>query len=246
MVSNFYSLFPKINYNISQQKPAVTEEATNIFIRVGILKNILNNISAYTVYDIEDGDTPEIVAQKAYNDAGAAWMILLANQIMDPQFDWPLDYKSFEQYIIDKYGSVETAKITPHHYEKVITRRNTRTNVTNVTRFWVNENRLTDNMPADVDFSYFKTYITEDPNATLDEGNLALTGYFASPQYYVVNGEEIEVIIKGVEVMCYDYEVELNDDKKSIKVIKREYYSRVLQEFNELVGVSPTYIRRLV
>lgn len=269
----FYDLFPKINYNITQKRPANTEQVTNIFLRLGVVKNLINNISSYYVYDIEDGDTPEIVAEKVYNDAGAAWLIMLSNNMMDGQFDWPLDYKSFQQYIIEKYGSVEAAKTKPHHYEKVITRRNTRTNESSTTRFWINQERLTNNMLADVSFSYYKPWVSttfrtadstayesdnetldlladldngEPFGASLDRGNLALTAEYNDAIYTDMGGDRIEIIIKGVEIMCYDYEQELNDDKKSIKVIKAEYYPYVQEQFKNLVNQNPSYIKRLV
>ncbi|NDB61891.1 hypothetical protein EB001_26135, partial [bacterium] len=234
MATSFYNIFPKVKYNINGVKPEVTEDVTNIFFRIGFIKSLLTNISSYSVYDIEDGDTPEIVAEKMYNDAGAAWMILMANNIADPQFEWPLDYKSFQQYIIEKYGSVEIAKTQIHHYEKVITRTNTRTNETSETRFVINGKRLTDNMLSDnVSFSYyypwsvttFRTADTEsyksdleDPvmyadlddaepfNATQDRGNLAITGEYEPPSNYLVGDDTIDVVVKGEVIYCYDYE----------------------------------------
>lgn len=272
-VSSFYDLFPKINYDIAKSRVANYEQVTNIFFRLGIIRNVIDNISSYFVYDIQDGDTPEVVAEKVYGDAGAAWMILLANRVMDAQYEWPLSDNSFNEFLIRKYGSIETALITPHHYEKVITRRNVRTGVENTTRFWVNEGRLTENMPSDIPFSYFEpwtvtTYRTADSGAftadgeaailladldngepfgaTLDRGNLALTGEYNEPQTYDVNGEGIEVIIKGEVIYCYNYEKQLNDDRRSIKIIKSEYYTQIMDEFKSLTSNKPTYIRRLV
>lgn len=271
-VTKFFDAFPKIKYDINRNQYPNYEEVTNIFFRIGVIKNTLNNISSYFVYDIEDGDTPEILAEKFYKDAGAAWMILLANDITDAQFDWPLDYKSFEQFIISKYGSVETAKTTPHHYEKVITRRNTRTDVINETRFWVNGQRLTENMLSDVPYSYYNpwtstTYRTADSSAyeadnasldlladldngepfgaTLDRGNLALTGDYTAPQTYEVGEDSIEVIVKGEIISCYDHEDRLNDDRKSIKIIKSDYYVQIQDELKYLTGQKPDYLRKL-
>ena len=43
------------------------------------------------------------------------------NNILDPVLDWPKDYISFQRFIKSKYGSIELAKTTVHHYEKIIT-----------------------------------------------------------------------------------------------------------------------------
>jgi hypothetical protein len=275
IVSSFYDIFPKIKYDINNNRLRPNyDEVTNIFQRLAVVKETVNNLSSYIVYDIEEGDTPEILAEKFYRDPGGAWLILLANDIFDPQFDWPLDYSTFTQYIIRKYGSVEAALTTPHHYEKVITRRNTRTGFESVTRFKVNEERLTDNMPDDIPFSYFEpwvstTYRTADSTAyeadnetldlladldngeafgaSLDRGNLAITGELIQPEIYTINGEPIEVSIKGEKVFCYEHEKRLNDDKRSIKVVKAEYYNKIQDELKVILyNVPETFLRRLV
>lgn len=274
-ISKFFDLYPKIKYDIENRRSnlASYESVTNIFFRLGIIKEVINNLASYQMYEIEEGDTPEILADKIYDDAGAAWMVLLANSILDPQFNWPLDYTAFNQYVIEKYGSIENALITPHHYEKVITRRNTRTGQEDVTRFVVNGERLTEQMPDDIPFSYYlpwvsTTYRTADSTfydadnetpdlladldngeefgATLDRGNLAITGEYTAPETYIINGDPIEVIIKGEEVNCFEHEKRLNDEKRTIKVIKKEYYIQIQDELQSLTSSRPTYIRRVV
>jgi|LakMenE18May11ns_1017448.scaffolds.fasta_scaffold9957712_7 hypothetical protein len=272
-VSSFYDLFPKINYDIENRRlQPQYEQVTNIFHRLGVVRDVINNIGSYIVYDIEDGDTPEIVAHKVYGDAGGFWLILLANNIMDGQFEWPLDPNSFNQFVIEKYGSIENALITPHHYEKVIIRRNTRTGFESVTRFVVNGERLTENMPPEIPFSYYEpwtstTYRTADSSffksdnespdlladldngepfgASLDRGNLALTGELIQPEIYTINGEPIEIVIKGEIVYQYEHEKRLNDERRSIKVIKKEYYVQIQDELKAMMSNKPSYIRRV-
>ena len=67
----FFDLFPKVKYDINKSLYPTYESVTNILFRLAILKNILSNTSSYYVYDIESDDTPEIVAEKVYGDAGA-------------------------------------------------------------------------------------------------------------------------------------------------------------------------------
>ncbi len=274
-VSRFFDSFPKVKYDINNTttfQAGSHETVTDIFFRIGVIQNALNNISSYIVYDIEDGETPELLAERFYNDAGAGWMILLANNIVDAQHDWPLDYSSFQQLIIDKYGSVETAQITPHHYEKVIERRNTRTGVVNETRFWINGDRLTDDMLEGVPYSYYHpwtstTHRTADSidyksdnesavlladldngepfGASLDRGSLATTGEYYGARTYDIGDDSIEVTIRGEEISCYEYENKKNDDRRSIKVIKSEYYIQIMDEFRYLTGQKPDYLRKL-
>jgi hypothetical protein len=71
-------------------------------------------------YDVQSGDRPDIIAYKYYDDPTLDWVILLVNNIIDPQFEWPLDDRSFERYMRKKYGSLEAAKQTHHQYEKIL------------------------------------------------------------------------------------------------------------------------------
>lgn len=134
----FFGYFPTIGYDINntyRYREGPHETITDIFFRFGIIRNVINNASAYYVYDVHDGDTPELLAEQVYNDRGAGWIIIYANRIFDPQFDWPLQYDAFKNMIIDKYGSVALAQTTIHHYEKVITRINEYYGTTSITNF---------------------------------------------------------------------------------------------------------------
>lgn len=89
------------------------ETVTDIFFRVAFIKESLKKFGAYYYYNIQDNDTPESIANKVYGDPGAHWMILYANDMYDPQFDWPLSYDAFNSYIAQKYKErVATASVS--------------------------------------------------------------------------------------------------------------------------------------
>jgi len=144
-MANFLDKFPLVRYTVDKKLLNEYDTVRNILFRIGILKDIMEvNVNAYYYYAIKDSDTPETLAEKIYGNAEAHWIILYANNIYDPYFDWPMNEKVFEKYIIKKYGSLEWAKINYHHYEKVITRENPFDQVTMTTRFEVNDKILTD------------------------------------------------------------------------------------------------------
>ena len=62
---------------------------------------------------------PDILSYEVYGDVKFTWSIFLVNQIFDPYWQWPLDTKTFEKFINEKYGSIGTAKSTVHHYEYI-------------------------------------------------------------------------------------------------------------------------------
>lgn len=231
--NSYFNKLPKIKYDINNVLlDPYHETVTNIFFRVRVIQEVLNNINSYYVVELEDGDTPEILAEKVYGDAGAGWIILIANQILDPQFDWPLNYDAFNNYIINKYGSIEAAELLVHHYDMVITRELQPDNIISETRFEVNGTKLTDNNLS-VPYNYYNPHFG-------DPGSLANV---QSVETFDMDGKTITVITKGEAISTYDYEYQLNEDKRLIKIIKKEYYSQIMDEFNTLTGAWPTFKR---
>lgn len=87
---------------------------TDISRNIRFRKEILANITAYDLYDIVDGETPEIIADKIYGNAQYHWIIMLANDIYDYRQDFPLTQLQLERYVADKYGDDADAT---RHYE---------------------------------------------------------------------------------------------------------------------------------
>ena len=159
-MANFLDNFPRVNYDITRNKLTNYQIVTDITFRMRIIREVIENTAAYFEYVITDTDTPEILAEKVYGNPEAYWIILYANDIFDPQYDWPLNYRSFNNYIINKYGSTANAQGTIHHYEKVIER--TVDGITTTFRYDVNEERLTDTAVPGVPYdSYDSLPVTQ-------------------------------------------------------------------------------------
>jgi len=228
-MAQFFTRFPRIAYDIAGKQLTNYQVATNLFFRLAVVREALNNISAYYNHIISDHETPEILAEQVYGNPEAHWVILLTNEIVDPQYDWPLNYREFQNFIIDKYGSIATAKTTYHHYEKVITREESATGLVTTTRFIVNEDKLTDNALS-VPYDYY---------AGLAETQTVNT-------YNMSDGKTVVEIVNRNAVNNYDYENELNESKRQIKIIKPQYYPQIKLEFDALTKqADPLYIRRL-
>ena len=122
-MSEFFQHYPQINYDITGLKPIRTKTAINIMVKAQV-KNILkNDIINYFSYTIPESERPDITAFKIYGDVKFTWLIFLINDIHDPIFEWPLTSREFGAYVKDKYGSLNTAKNTIHHYEKIVRAR---------------------------------------------------------------------------------------------------------------------------
>ena len=66
------------------------ETAKNIFRRFKIADAALDSLLYYKRYTVTDSDRPDLIAEKIYGDADYDWIILLANNIINPYFDWPM------------------------------------------------------------------------------------------------------------------------------------------------------------
>ena len=86
---------------------------TNLLKRVAIRAKVRTNTALYDTYDIKEGETPEILADKLYGDSELHWVILLVNNITDRYHQWPQNQNQFLAYINDKYSDVDAT----HHYE---------------------------------------------------------------------------------------------------------------------------------
>ena len=89
---------------------------TDITTNVRIRKEVLENVTLYDEYDILEGETPEIIAEKIYGNPELHWVIMIVNQRYDHYRDFPLTTNELEQHCINTYG--EDNIYTVHHYEK--------------------------------------------------------------------------------------------------------------------------------
>ena len=88
----------------------------NLFKRVKIRPDILENLAYFTQYRISGDDRPDNVAFEIYGDESFDWLVMLANNIMNIQTEWPLSQAAFNDFLIKKYGDIEKAN-NIHHYE---------------------------------------------------------------------------------------------------------------------------------
>lgn len=257
-MSKYLQYFPRIPYDIEKKQLSDFQIVTNITFRVNIIREVLNSTSSYYYYTVRDDETPEIVAENVYNDAEGHWVILYANEIYDPQYDWPLGSRAFKNYIANKYRSatanslnVSVSSVTDtqvfawtqtnnHHYEKQVIRYNQTDDKTLTLSFEVNRTNLTSNLNstmANVPYEFYTSANTYDPRA------LEYTGGFET---FNVAGKTIVQTTKGAAITYYDYELNLNESKRLIKIIKPEYYPQIISEYKKITGVNvETYLRKL-
>ena len=119
-MANYFKSIPNVKYDINGNAPNTFQTATNIMKRPMFKPKVIDEITDYYPYRVKDGYRPDMVSQEVYENPAFAYLILMFNDIYDPVFDWPLGSKQFENYIINKYGSVDSAVTTVKYYYQII------------------------------------------------------------------------------------------------------------------------------
>ena len=107
----YFENFPIIAYDSvgNGEYKAVTD----LLRRVTLRSKVRSNVLVFDTYDVKEGETPEMLADKLYDDPELHWVILLINDITDRYHQWPLNNNQFLTYLNDKYSNVDAT----HHYE---------------------------------------------------------------------------------------------------------------------------------
>lgn len=119
-MASYFRYVPDFDYVSRTSDKNISEYITvkNLFKRGKLREDIFGNLSFFTKYQVIGDDRPDNVAFEVYGDETLDWLILLANNIINVQTEWPLTQTSFDNYLINKYGSYENTLAT-HHYETI-------------------------------------------------------------------------------------------------------------------------------
>ena len=230
----YFKSFPYTFYSLDNT--STVQVVTNITTRVTLSDEVKQNLSLYDEYDIKDGETPEILADKFYNNPELHWVILHYNDIIDPRFDWPLDTNNLNRYIDAKYANSTAV----HHYE-------------DGSGYYTNGNIL---LQSNNQFSYFQVgdvvvnntntgtgvIKTKDSNSYILVTTVSSGGFIAGDQIKKSSNANTRANITvvttytGTPVTNYTYEDEVNETKRRIKILKSSYIDGVVNDFKKKLG----------
>ena len=114
----YFSIIPNISYDEKPISYPFSESdfvtAKNFFRRYKLNDDIFSNVVYFKPYIIQEGERPDQVALKAYGNQFYDWVVLLTNNMVNAQYDWPLSnyemYRTLEEEFDDPYSEI-------HHYE---------------------------------------------------------------------------------------------------------------------------------
>jgi hypothetical protein len=92
----YFENFPEVVYDGKRVKDITRR---NRFVR-----GLQNNPLLYMPYTVEEGERAEDIANFYYGSVDYVWLIYMANNIIDPYHEWPLNTIEFNDMLIEKYA----------------------------------------------------------------------------------------------------------------------------------------------
>ncbi len=229
----YFKNIPLIYYEYVANGQNVMTTLKDLTYNMRFNKELVESVQMSDSYVIADGETPELVSLKFYGTMEYHWLIMVLNSKFDIQEDWPMNSGALEDHIKEKYGFANINNV--HHY-------------------------------LDKDgFELFETqpYIDiYELNRTTDlVGKWKITGTNVSDSTYVVSaGTSNELTMNNVAILPgefqakfiryvdpmrattavtnYEYEVKLNDAKRTIKIIHPQLMTQVLAMVDTMFSES--------
>jgi hypothetical protein len=120
-MSNYFSEVPDFEYVSRLPDAKISDYITvkNLFRRGFLREDIFQDLTFFTKYQIQGDDRPDNVAFEIYQDSTLDWLVLMANNVINIQNEWPISNSVFDELMTDKYESYENLIGGIHHYETI-------------------------------------------------------------------------------------------------------------------------------
>ena len=103
----YFSILPNISYDEKPISYPFSESAfvtaKNFFRRYKVNEDVFSYAVFFSKYAILDGERLDALAQKAYGDPFYDWVIVLTNNLVNAQYDWPMSNYEMEKVLSSEY-----------------------------------------------------------------------------------------------------------------------------------------------
>lgn len=215
---NYFNYFPKTVYEITDE-PSL-DIAVNLTTNYSIYIDSVDNSAIYYEYTIADYDSIETVSYKVYGEPGYHWVIMRLNNINDIKTDWPLDNKSLMLSIESKYSTEEYADTANTDVTGI------QWAMANYKSFYKVETQQLSGSGLSLDPLTEKIEIDSNTYNTLSS---------SSSTFSLDTGVTIKIDVSKDRLTYFDYEINLNEQKRNIKVLKPEFIPSIKEEFTRIM-----------
>ncbi len=120
MTNSFFSNVPDFNY-VNRSDDGISDgdytKVKNFFKKAKLREDIIGNVAFFEKFTVQGDDRPDNVANEIYGNPFLDWVVLLANNIVNIQSEWPMSQTDFNTYVTEKYENEDTLYNGIHHYE---------------------------------------------------------------------------------------------------------------------------------
>ncbi len=118
-MKNYFRYVPDFDYvsRLPESKISDYVKVKNLFKKGKLRDDIFQDVTVFTKYQIVGDARPDNVAYDVYDDANLDWVILLSNNIVNIQTEWPLPQNDFDKVLLERYKTYENLYSGIHHYE---------------------------------------------------------------------------------------------------------------------------------
>ena len=198
-MSNYFRQVPEFEY-VSRLPGANIGDyirVKNLFKKGKIREDIFQNLAFFEKYKIIGDDRPDNVAFEVYEDSKLDWIVLLSNNVLNVQSEWPLPQTDFDRFLLDKYGDYDTLYNGIHHHET--------------------------------------EEVKNSQGVTIVPAGLQVNSSYSASYYDFFIEQQITIENIAIPVTNYEYEEKIDDNKRNIFLLKKDYVGVVLNDMEEIM-----------
>ena len=238
-MQGYFSYFPDLEYVSRMTDRSANDEyipVKNLFRRPKNRDDMMSVVTYFEDYMILGNERPEEVAERVYGDPRFDWIILITNNITKIRDEWPLTDVDFRKFVLSKYGSDEKLEEVHHYLTELF--------VDDFARVVIPEGLVVD---SNFDCSYLERNKNRQTEVSLS-GTIQLNEMSSVDAAGTVKDSSGNIITHGnvFPITNYQYEQELNDAKRRIKILKDDFLDVVVSDMTSIMKYkkSTNYISR--
>lgn len=232
----YFKFFPKLKYDLDDNKE--TREIVDVFRFAKVVSNTtIDDISLYTYYEVGDGERPDHVSQKLYGTPDYYWTFFLVNPEMKNLFnDWPMSTEQIEDHIDLLYpGHVINSNDV--FFNKLQIGETVTGILSGATGVVVDKNS---NLGWIRISNKVGTFQAESVQGQTSSDIVVITGEtnyrYATHHFSTSEGTVPRGTAGAIKVTNEKYELDENDKRKRIKVVKPNQVQDVAQQFRNIIN----------
>jgi hypothetical protein len=221
----------------------------DIFKRI-IITNNVERSNLFEKYSIMEGETPESLSFNYYGSVNFYWTILLINSIKSRYFDWPMGSQELDQYVNSVYGNKSSLFFNERRFNNVFNFCDVKYVAKNALIIDVlgcdrNINKLEIKKVKDTELKLNDTVVWLDANknvlssSPIDrivyENENSLHHFedidYGSTNHTILLEQYINGVIPSSAISNIVHELQENDKKREIYLIKKQFINQFINEF---------------